>query len=149
MLARARTGGTRAGLIVTASDVGFFPVPRLAAYAASKAFDLSLTEALAAELVGEPLDVLALCPTATRTRFAARSGFGDNFPGAQDPSDVARDLAHDRVAVWSGDSYATEVAAHLGIADTGGVVRAGVVAYVTDDDVSRLLASLDRICRSL
>jgi cysteine desulfurase family protein (TIGR01976 family) len=65
------------------------------------------------------------------------------------PSDVARDLAHDRVAVWSGDSYATEVAAHLGVADTGGVVRAGVVAYVTDDDVSRLLASLDRICKSI
>jgi selenocysteine lyase/cysteine desulfurase len=65
------------------------------------------------------------------------------------PTDVARDLAHDRVAVWSGDSYATEVAAHLGIADTGGVVRAGVVAYVTDDDVIRLVESLDEICRAL
>ena len=61
------------------------------------------------------------------------------------PADVARDLAHDRIAVWSGDSYATEVAAHLGIDDTGGVVRAGVVAYVTDDDVDRLVASLARI----
>ncbi|HEY3832072.1 MAG TPA: cysteine desulfurase-like protein [Acidimicrobiia bacterium] len=65
------------------------------------------------------------------------------------PADVARDLAHDRIAVWSGDSYATEVAAHLGIDDTGGVVRAGVVAYVDDDDVSRLVASLERICHAV
>ncbi len=65
------------------------------------------------------------------------------------PADVARDLAHDRIAVWSGDSYATEVAAHLGVADTGGVVRAGIVAYVSEDDVDRLVASLERICQAL
>lgn len=90
MLERARGSGERAGVIVTSSDVAFFPVPRLATYAATKAFDLSLTEALAAELTHEPVDVLALCPTATRTRFAERSGFGANLPGAQHPSDVAR-----------------------------------------------------------
>ncbi len=91
MLSRARVARRRAGLIVVSSNAGFVPVPRLAAYAASKAFDLSLTEALAAELAAEPVDVLALCPTATRTRFAARSGFsGGNLPGAEDPADVAR-----------------------------------------------------------
>lgn len=90
MLDRARDTGERAGVIVTASDVAFFPVPRLATYAATKAFDLSLTEALAAELSAEPVDILALCPTATRTNFAPRSGFGANLPGAQHPSDVAR-----------------------------------------------------------
>ncbi|GAA0566888.1 hypothetical protein GCM10009416_01120 [Craurococcus roseus] len=91
MLDRAKAARRRAGLIVVSSNAGFVPVPRLAAYAASKAFDLSLTEALAAELAGEPVDVLALCPTATRTRFAARSGFGGgNLPGAEDPADVAR-----------------------------------------------------------
>ena len=89
MLERARGGG-RAGVIVTSSEVGFFPVPRLATYAATKAFDLSLTEALAAELTGEPVDVLALCPTATRSGFAQRSGFGRDLPGAQSPDHVAR-----------------------------------------------------------
>jgi short-subunit dehydrogenase len=89
MLARARAGRRRAGLIVVSSNAAFVPVPRLAAYAASKAFDLSLAEALAAELAAEPIDVLALCPTATRTRFAARSGFGNNLPGAENPADVA------------------------------------------------------------
>lgn len=90
MLGRARAGGTRAGLIVTASEAAFLPVPYLATYAASKAFDLSLTEALTAELSGQPIDILALCPSATRSRFGARSGYGGNFPGAQDPSLVAR-----------------------------------------------------------
>lgn len=90
MIERARGSGTRAGVIVTASGVGFFPVPNLATYAASKAFDLSLTEALAAELSRDPIDVLALCPTATRTGFAERSGFGRNLPGAQSPAAVAR-----------------------------------------------------------
>ncbi len=94
MIRRARAAGRRAGLIVVSSNAAFLPVPRLATYAASKAFDLSLAEALAAELAGEPVDVLALCPTATRTRFAARSGFGGNLPGSEDPADVAAAALH-------------------------------------------------------
>jgi len=90
MIARAEDAGSRAGLIVVSSGVAFLPVPRLAAYAASKAFDLSLTEALGAELTGRPVDVLALCPTLTRSQFAARSGYGRNPPGAQSPAHVAR-----------------------------------------------------------
>lgn len=90
MIARAGDAGSRAGLIVVSSGVAFLPVPRLAAYAASKAFDLSLTEALGAELTGQPVDILALCPTVTRSRFAERSGYGRNPPGAQSPGRVAR-----------------------------------------------------------
>ncbi|MFC0388826.1 SDR family NAD(P)-dependent oxidoreductase [Muricoccus vinaceus] len=89
MIMRAEAEAHRAGLIVVSSGLGFVPTPRLATYAATKAFDLSLTEALAAELSGRPVDVLALCPTATRSRFAKRSGFGANLPGAQDPAHVA------------------------------------------------------------
>jgi short-subunit dehydrogenase len=89
MLVRAETEAGRAGLIVVSSGLGFLPAPRLATYAATKAFDLSLTEALAAELSGRPVDILALCPTATRSQFTERSGFGHNLPGAQDPAHVA------------------------------------------------------------
>jgi uncharacterized protein len=95
MLARAEAVGRRAGLVVVSSGAAFLPVPRLAAYAASKAFALSLAEALGAELAGRPVDVLALCPTATRSRFAERSGFGATPPGAQDPAHVAR------AALWA------------------------------------------------
>ena len=90
MAERAEAGRTRAGLIVISSNFAFLPVPRMATYAATKAFDLSLAEALGAELVSRPVDVLAVCPTATRSQFAARSGFGRNPPGMQSPKHVAR-----------------------------------------------------------
>ncbi len=61
------------------------------------------------------------------------------------PDDVAAALAADRIATWAGHSYAVEAVAQLGLAESGGIVRAGVVAYITDDDVARLLASVERI----
>ena len=61
------------------------------------------------------------------------------------PDGVARALAADRIAVWSGHSYAVEVVDSLGLSERGGVVRAGVVRYVDDDDVSRLLRSVERL----
>ena len=48
----------------------------------------------------------------------------------------------ERIAVWSGHSYAVEAVGQLGLAESGGVVRAGVVRYVSDDDVARLLAAV-------
>ena len=90
MIGRAERDNARAGVIVVSSSLAFMPVPRLAIYAASKSFLLSLTEAVGAELVNRPVDVLALCPTATRSRFAERSGFGRMPPGAQSPDYVAR-----------------------------------------------------------
>lgn len=80
MLEAARATGRRAGLINVASVVGFFPWPYFAAYAASKAFLVSWTEALAAELRDDPVDVLALCPGATTTKFLERAGYA-GMPG--------------------------------------------------------------------
>ncbi len=60
------------------------------------------------------------------------------------PDDVARRLADARVAVWSGDYYAVDVMASLGLAESGGAVRAGVVCYTEPEDVARLLQVVDR-----
>ncbi len=89
MIERARTSGNRAGIIIVSSTAAFAPVPYFATYAASKAFDLHYGEALAEELRGEPIDVLVLCPGATKTAFGGRAGHEGNMPGAADPSDVA------------------------------------------------------------
>ena len=94
-LARAFLPGMlrgRGGAIVNVCSMASFqPVPYLATYAASKAFVLAYTQALAAELRHEPIDVLTLCPGATRTAFGRRAGFGPgNLPGADDPAVVAR-----------------------------------------------------------
>ena len=47
MLQRARAARRHAGIIVVSSTAAFAPVPFFATYAASKAFDLQFTEALA------------------------------------------------------------------------------------------------------
>ena len=93
MAARARESGRRAGLILVSSTAAFQPLPYLSTYAATKAFELSLAEGLAGELAGEPVDVLALCPGATATRFFERAGMaGSSLPieRAEDPARVAR-----------------------------------------------------------
>ena len=102
MLERARAGGRRAGLIIVSSSAAFAPVPFFASYAASKTFDLHFAEAIGEELRGDPVDVLALCPGATRTAGDAPAGFDfGRVPGAADPAGVARQglaaLGRDRV----------------------------------------------------
>ncbi len=60
----------RGRILNVASVVSFQPVPGLAAYAASKAFVLSLTESLSEELHGTGVTVTALCPGPTKTAMA-------------------------------------------------------------------------------
>ncbi|WEO78237.1 SDR family NAD(P)-dependent oxidoreductase [Cryobacterium sp. SO2] len=60
-----------AALVNLASTAAFQPVPRLAVYAAAKAYVLSLTEALWYETRGSGLKVTAVCPGPTDTEFYA------------------------------------------------------------------------------
>jgi short-subunit dehydrogenase len=59
----------RGTVLNVASNAAFQPVPYLTVYAATKAFVLSFTEALATELRGTGVRVQALCPGITRTEF--------------------------------------------------------------------------------
>jgi cysteine desulfurase family protein (TIGR01976 family) len=61
------------------------------------------------------------------------------------PADVSRQLAAERIAVWDGHNYAVEVVDHLGLAESGGVVRAGISRYLDHDDVARLLRVVERL----
>ena len=60
-------GGGR--ILNVASTAGFMPGPNLSVYHATKAYVLSLTEAVAEELRGSNTSVTALCPGATETAF--------------------------------------------------------------------------------
>lgn len=60
-------GGGR--ILNVASVAGFTPGPNMAIYHATKAFVLSLSEAVAEELRGKDVSVTALCPGATATAF--------------------------------------------------------------------------------
>lgn len=59
----------RGRIVNVASNAAFQPVPYLAVYAATKAFVLSFTEALADEVRGSGVRVQALCPGITATEF--------------------------------------------------------------------------------
>ena len=58
-------------ILNVASSLGFFPVPLFPVYAASKAYVLHLSEALASELEGTGISVTCLCPPPTKTSFWA------------------------------------------------------------------------------
>src|SRR5262249_42882543 len=60
----------RSGAVMNVASLGgFAPGPYMATYAATKAFVLSFTEAIAAELRGTGVHVLCVCPGFTRTEF--------------------------------------------------------------------------------
>ena len=79
-----------------ASLAAFQPLPTMAAYAASKAYVLSLTEALSEELRGTGVKFTALCPGLTDTAMVAgvkaRSATAASLPSIliSDPKDVAK-----------------------------------------------------------
>jgi cysteine desulfurase family protein (TIGR01976 family) len=58
------------------------------------------------------------------------------------PAEVARLLGERGLAVWHGNYYALEVMKRLGLEDSGGAVRVGIVHYNTAAEVDRLLAEL-------
>lgn len=70
-MAQQASGGT---LVNVASSAALQPLPGMAAYAASKAFVLSYSEALAEELAGSAVRVITVCPGGTDTGFQASSG---------------------------------------------------------------------------
>jgi short-subunit dehydrogenase len=59
----------RGRIVNVASNAAFQPIPYLGVYAATKAFVLSFTEALADEVEGKGVQVQALCPGITATEF--------------------------------------------------------------------------------
>jgi short-subunit dehydrogenase len=82
----------RRGKILNLGSTGsFVPGPLNAVYCASKAFVLSFSEAIAAELDGTGVTVTALCPGATKTEFIERHGMQNVrlFQNAMLPEEVA------------------------------------------------------------
>ena len=84
----------RGGILNLASLGGLVPGPYQAAYYASKAYVLSLTEALAFENAGRGVLISAAAPGSVETRFHQRMGANSAFyrqlPGAISPARAAR-----------------------------------------------------------
>ncbi len=76
-------------IINVASIVGLFPVPFLAEYAATKAFLVSFSEAIAEEVRGSGVLIQACCPGSTDTDFHATAGHAPRDPIRSDsPGEV-------------------------------------------------------------
>jgi len=69
----------RGGVLNLSSLSAFVPAPRLAVYAATKAYVLSLTDALHAELRDTGVHATALCPGLVQTGFGERAGINPQF----------------------------------------------------------------------
>jgi short-subunit dehydrogenase len=73
-LVRAMVARGAGGVLTVSSIAAFGPLPNQASYAASKAFVLSYSDALAGELVGTGVTATALCPGPVPTEIFARAG---------------------------------------------------------------------------
>ena len=94
-------------ILIVASTAAFQPVPFIAAYAATKAFDLIFAEGLAEEMRGFGVRVCALCPGSTSTEFQQVAHQPDRaFRYAETAGKVARvgleGLAQGKSSVISG-----------------------------------------------
>ena len=61
------------------------------------------------------------------------------------PENVAKHLAEAKVAVWDGHNYAVDAMEPLGLHLEQGAVRAGITAYIDDEEVDRLLEAVSSL----
>lgn len=110
----------RGAVVVVSSAAAFQPIPHMATYAATKAFELHFTEALAHELRGTGVRAVAVCPGPVRTEFDTGAGSKVAMPiPAEEPELVVR-------AAWRA------LAAGRGRAPAGVVARlAWAARYLT------------------
>jgi short-subunit dehydrogenase len=85
LLPRMRARG-RGAIVFTGSQAAKQPLPLHGVYAATKAFDAFLGEALWGELVGSGIDVLVVEPGATETEFQQVAG--ESAHAGQSPDEV-------------------------------------------------------------
>lgn len=83
----SRNEGT---ILNVASLTAYMPLPKLAVYAASKAFVLNFTEALSYELRNTNIRVMAVSPGPTRTEFYERSGSDASGVRFETPAQVVQ-----------------------------------------------------------
>jgi hypothetical protein len=110
----------RGRILNTASVAGFEPGPMLAVYHSTKAFVLSLSEALATELKESGVTVTALCPGPTDTDFFPKADMMETraFQKAMAPQDVAEAgykaaMAGERIIVPGGMNKALVAARRI------------------------------------
>jgi cysteine desulfurase family protein (TIGR01976 family) len=130
-----------AGVVAAVEHIAGFSDPAAGRRRDRILASMAAVESYEAELFGRLLGGLAAMEHVTLYGKAARRAPTAFFNVAgYSPGEVAGRLAAAGVNVWNGDNYAWELAGALGLRESGGAVRAGIVHYNDESDVDRLLA---------
>ncbi|MFI5253897.1 MAG: aminotransferase class V-fold PLP-dependent enzyme, partial [Candidatus Limnocylindrales bacterium] len=82
---------------------------------------------------------------AGRTRLEERTPTVSVTLSGVDPADAAEELGRQGIFAWHGDFYAQGLVERLGLAESGGLLRLGIVHYNTAAEVDRLLEAVEGI----
>jgi cysteine desulfurase family protein (TIGR01976 family) len=113
------------------------------AMAAIQAYERPLFERFVAGLLAIP--GLTFYGISDPVRFDQRTPTAAFRLAGRSPREVAERLAERGVYVWNGHFYALAVTGRLGLEKTGGLVRAGLVHYNTQEEVDYCLECLQEL----
>jgi cysteine desulfurase family protein (TIGR01976 family) len=103
------------------------------------------------DLFGRLLDGLEQVAGLRTWGITDRARLGERTPTAAvtlagvAPRAAAEALGRSAITTWDGNFYAQGLIERLGLAESGGVLRLGIVHYNTAQEIDRLLAGLDEI----
>lgn len=102
-------------------------------------------------LIGPTIDALATIPGLRIHGITEPQRLAERVPtvaftvAGHHPRAVAEHLGARGISVWDGDYYAYELIRRLGLDDSGGMVRIGLVHYNTMAEVERLVTALGEL----
>ena len=117
----------------------------LAAYRATVPYERTLLTKLIAGLLDIPK--LRFFGITDPARFAERCSTVSVRIGDHSPTEIAAFLGDRGIFTWDGSFYALNLTERLGVEQSGGLLRIGLVHYNTMDEVDRLLVALKEFAR--
>ena len=117
----------------------------LAAYRATVPYERTLLTKLIAGLLDIPK--LRFFGITDPARFAERCSTVSVRIGDHSPTEIAAFLGDRGIFTWDGSFYALNLTERLGVEQSGGLLRIGLVHYNTMDEVERLLVALKEFAR--
>ncbi|MGI9199895.1 MAG: cysteine desulfurase-like protein [Woeseiaceae bacterium] len=100
-------------------------------------------------LTAQLINGLQSIPGVTIQGISEAEGFDRRVPTVSfthvqhSPDSIARALGEQNIFVWNGHNYGLEPAKALGLLESGGVVRVGMVHYNTADEVDETLSAIE------
>ena len=94
------------GIINIASTAALYPIPYSAVYAGTKAYVLSLSEALNFEYSRKGIKVMAVCPGATESKFVERAT--ENSARLKQRMNKFKDVENSTIRIQSAEDCAKE-----------------------------------------